>query len=307
MERKAFIFNVQKYNTYDGPGVRTIVFFKGCPLRCKWCSNPEGLEGKYSVMYRENVCSHCGLCESVCPVHIQVMTNGKHSVIRKIDCIGCRACEQACPKGALAIFGESVTVSELLAIIEQDRPFYDVSGGGVTLGGGDSLIQSQVAANLLFACKQEGINTAVETSGYGKLEPLLKMAEHTDTFLYDIKLMDSKRHAFYTGVHNESILDNLSELVKRRHKVMVRVPLLKGINDDSDNIRQMIDFLKPFVEYGNFKGVQLLPYHKLSVGKYPALGLTYTLEGDFTMEQSRLVEIDEMINKNGITCSILSH
>jgi len=307
IERKALVFNVQKYNTFDGPGVRTMVFFKGCPLRCKWCSNPEGLDSKYSVMYRENVCNGCGVCVPVCPVNIHVMSGREHQVIRTIDCIGCRACEKACPQSALAIFGEAKTVSELLEIIEQDRSFYDVSGGGVTLGGGDAIVQPEAAANLLFACKREGINTAVETCGYGKLAPLLQIAEHTDLFLYDLKLMDSKRHAFYTGVHNESILENVAELIRRKFHVRIRVPLLKGINDDTENIEQMARFLKPFTEYRNFKGVEILPYHKLSVGKYPALGLEYKLEGDYAVPEARLLEIQDRMSRHGITCSIVRH
>jgi len=307
MERKALIFNVQKYNTFDGPGVRTMVFFKSCPLRCKWCSNPEGLDSKYQVMYRQNVCNDCGACVPVCPANIHVMTGGRHQVIRSIDCIGCRACERACPQSALAIFGEAKTVSELLEIIEQDRPFYDVSGGGVTLGGGDAIIQPEVAANLLFACKEQGINTAVETSGYGRLSSLLQIAECTDLFLYDLKLMDSKRHFFYTGVHNESILENVAQLIRRKYNVLIRVPLLKGVNDDAENIEQMAQFLKPFTEYRNFKGVEILPYHKLSIGKYSALGLEYTLEGDYTVPESRLAEVQDIINQQGIACTIVRH
>ena len=307
MERKALIFNVQKYNTFDGPGVRTMVFFKGCPLRCKWCSNPEGLDGKFNVMYRENVCNSCSACVPVCPEGIHVMSGRTHQVIRSIDCIGCRACEKACPQSALAIFGEAKTVSELMEIIEQDRPFYDVSGGGVTLGGGDAIIQPEVAANLLFACKESGINTAVETCGYGKLSSLLQLAECTDLFLYDLKLMDSERHFFYTGVHNESILENLTQLIRRKHQVLVRVPLLTGVNDDTENTEQMAQFLKPFTEYRNFKGVELLPYHRLSVGKYAALGMEYTLEGDLTISGQRLSEIKDMISRHGITCTIVRH
>ena len=307
MERKALIFNVQKYNTFDGPGVRTMVFFKGCPLRCKWCSNPEGLDSKYNVMYRKNVCNNCSACVSACPVNIHVMSGGVHQVIRSIDCVGCRACEKVCPQSALAIFGEEKTVSELLEIIEQDRPFYDVSGGGVTLGGGDAIIQPSVAANLLFACKESGIHTAVETSGYGKLSSLLQIAECTDLFLYDLKLMNSKRHFFYTGAHNESILESVTQLIRRKHDVRIRVPLLKGVNDDAENIEQMAQFLKPFIEYRNFKGVELLPYHKLSVSKYPALGMKYMLEGDYTVSEKRLSEVERMISRHGIACTIVRH
>lgn len=259
-------------------------------------------------MYRANVCNDCGLCGPVCPVGIHIASDdGAHQVLRTIDCVGCRACEEACPRAALAIFGEVKSVSELFEIIEQDRHFYDVSGGGVTLGGGEPTAQPEAAASLLFACKQGGINTAVETSGYGRIQSLLQLEEFTDVFLYDIKLMDSEKHACYTGVYNESILENLTTLIKRKANVMVRAPILSGINDDTENIEQMALFLKPFTEYRNFKGVQLLPYHKLSVGKYPALGLEYKLEGDHSIPEERLQEINALITRHGINCSIVKH
>ena len=296
LERRALIFNVQKYNTFDGPGVRTIIFFKGCPLRCKWCSNPEGQDIKYNIMFRQNMCTNCGNCTAmVCPVNIHVMSGGSHQLIRTIDCLGCRACEKACPQSAIAILGETKTISELLEIVEKDMPFYNVSGGGVTLSGGDVILQPEAAANLLSACKQNGINTAVETSGYGKLSSLLKIAEFTDLFLYDIKLMDTERHFRYIGIHNNVILENVQELLKRKYKVMIRVPLLKGINDDTDNITHMTAFLKDFSDYRNFEGVNLLPYHKMSIGKYAALGRVYPLEGDYTMSEERLLEIERMM------------
>ncbi len=177
LERKARIFNVQKYSIYDGPGVRTLIFFKGCPLRCQWCSNPEGLERKYQVMYKEDSCIHCGNCIAACPVQLhsflaeadgQLATkheSSKHRVNRSIDCIGCRKCEIVCPKQALSIVGSDKTISDVLEIIQQDALFYLSSGGGVTLGGGEVTAQPEFATNLLTECKRMGIHTAIETSG----------------------------------------------------------------------------------------------------------------------------------------------
>lgn len=247
IQRKATIFNVQKYNMYDGPGVRTLIFFQGCPLRCKWCANPEGMIKKYRVMFKINSCVNCGACVSVCPVGIHTISNEslKHEVNRNIECIGCRKCVDACLNSALSIVGEVKTISELVEIVEEDRAFYEASGGGVTLGGGEVLMQPEAASSLLMACKQEGINTAIETCGYSKLESVLKVAEFTDLFLFDIKHINSDKHFELTGVRNEQILENLKELLRRKYKVKIRMPLLKGVNDRKEDIEDIIKFLIP--------------------------------------------------------------
>lgn len=310
IERKALVANIQKYNMHDGPGVRTLVFFKGCPLRCKWCSNPESLEKKYTVMYSRNCCIDCGACVPVCPVNIHRMDgDGVHIVKRDIECIGCRKCEEICPTQALSISGEVKSISEMLKEVETDRVFYDMSGGGVTVSGGDPIFQPDQVINFLMACKKEGINTAVETSGYVKTETLMKMAEFTDLFLYDIKHIDSEMHYEYTGVRNEQILKNLKELLSRRYNVMVRMPLLKDINDSKDVIERTIEFLRPFREYKNFKGINLLPYHKFGVNKYKQLGMDYPLDHltDFLPDDENLERIEKMFLDNGFHVQILRH
>jgi len=308
MERKALIFNVQKYNMYDGPGVRTLVFFKGCPLRCKWCANPEGLEKKFQVMFKRDSCIDCGACATVCPVGIHTISKElKHEVNHSIDCIGCRKCQDVCTESALSIVGEVKTISELMEIIEEDVSFYDVSGGGVTLGGGEVLMQPEFAANLLMTCKQEGINTAIETSGYAKLESILKVAEFTDLFLFDIKHIDPQRHYDLTGVHNERILENLKALLHGRYNVKVRMPLLKGINDNPDEIARVIEFLMPFHDYKNFKGIDLLPYHKLGVNKYKQLCMEYPIEGDPSLSSEELDMIESWIKEYDFPVAVIKH
>lgn len=309
IERKATIFNVQKYNMYDGPGVRTLIFFQGCPLRCKWCANPEGMIKKYRVMFKSNSCVNCGACVSVCPVGIHTISNEslKHEVNRNIECIGCRKCVDACLNSALSIVGEVKTISELVEIVEEDRAFYEASGGGVTLGGGEVLMQPEAASSLLMACKQEGINTAIETCGYAKLESVLKVAEFTDLFLFDIKHINSDKHFELTGVRNEQILENLKELLRRKYKVKIRMPLLKGVNDHKEDIEDIIKFLMPFKDYKNFKGIDLLPYHKMGVNKYKQLGIEYLIEGDPSLSNEDLNKIESWIKKYDLSVKVIRH
>ena len=308
IERKAFIFNKQKYNMYDGPGVRTLVFFKGCPLRCKWCSNPEGLERKYQIMFKPTTCVSCGSCVPVCPQKIHsISSSGEHIIDRSIDCIGCGQCVEACIPDALKIAGEQVPISELLEYVEQDRAFYDQSGGGVTLGGGEVTSQPEAAINLLQACKQEGLHTAIETCGYTKKETILRFAEYVDLFLFDLKHIDPDRHFELTGVRNEMILENLEELIMKRNHVKVRMPMLKGINDSEAEIRGVIEFLKPFREFKNFEGIDLLPYHKLGVNKYVQLGMDYPIEGDPNLDDADLDRIEGWIREYDFPVSVIRH
>lgn len=309
IERKALIFNIQKYNMYDGPGVRTLVFFKGCPLRCQWCSNPEGQLKPFQVMFKKANCVNCGDCVPVCPTGVHTLTPGsrEHAINQNAECIGCRKCEQACTTGALKVVGELKTITELMDIVEEDKPFYDTSGGGLTLGGGEALMQPEAAASLFMACKQRGINTAIETCGYVRPEMLLKVAEHTDLFLFDIKHMDSDKHYELTGVRNESILSNLKLLFENRYNVKIRVPLLKGLNSSESEIHQLIQFLKPYQDYKNFKGIDLLPYHKMGVNKYSQLCWEYPIQGDPALSDADIERIEGYVKQFNFPIAVVRH
>lgn len=309
IERAATIFNIQKYNIYDGPGIRTNVFFQGCPLRCKWCANPEGLEKRYRILLKRNNCVDCGACASVCPVNKHSITSvhGKHEVDRDIDCIGCGKCIQVCPKQALSLIGESKTIAEIIDVIEEDRAFYSVSGGGVTLSGGEAMMQPEAAISLLMACNQRGINTAIETCGYIKKDILLKASKYIDLVLFDLKHIDPDKHYYYTGVRNERILDNFKALLAAGVNTKVRMPLLKGVNDQESDISRAMEFVKPFRNLKNFKGVDLLPYHKLGVNKYIQLDLEYQIEGDPSLNEEDLSKIEKWIEKYGIMASVIRH
>lgn len=292
---------------YDGPGVRTIVFFKGCPLRCKWCSNPESIRQIYQILFKSNMCVNCGACARVCPAGLHTLNNGVHELKRKNDCTGCRRCKDVCPQAALEIAGEMKSLSKLLEMIREDAMFYEMSGGGVTLGGGECTMQAEAARNLLMACKQEGINTAIETCGYTRTDKLLELAEYVDLFLFDIKHMNPERHNELTGVSNDLILHNLTELLKHRHHVTIRMPMLKTMNDSQEEIRQVIEFLTPYKDYPNFKGIDLLPYHKLGVNKYNQLGQEYPIAGDPSLSEAEVEQVEEWIKAYQFPVRVVRH
>ncbi len=305
MERTAQIFNIQKYNTHDGYGVRTLVFFKGCPLRCQWCSNPESQRRRPQVMMQPRLCTNCGTCIAVCPTGVHAMTPQGHTLIVDNDCIGCRKCEEQCPEAALTVVGRQMPISAIVDVVEEDRPFYELSGGGVTLSGGEALMQHEAAVSLLAACRQRGINTAVETCGYIKSEELLEAAAFVDLFLFDIKHMDSERHRELTGVHNTRIHQNVRLLLDNRYNVKIRLPMLKHINDDEAELAAIARFLLPYRGYKNFKGIDILPYHKFGAGKYAQLGRQYGLADEHSLQEEDIDRIAGHLMKYDFPVSVL--
>ena len=309
IERKAIVFNIQKYNMYDGPGIRTIVFFKGCALRCKWCSNPESQRRRCDVLYKKDLCISCGACVPVCPsgIHALAGEQGQHTVNRELDCIACGRCVKACPQGALAIAGECKGISELLEVVEQDWPFYQSSGGGVTVGGGEPMLQPEAVANLLLACRHKGINTAMETCGYARPEVVRQLAEVVDLFLFDIKHMNPEKHYALTGVRNETILANLSWLLENGSNVRIRMPLLKGYNDDAEEMHAVGKFLYNYKGMKNLKGVDLLPYHKMGVGKYAQLDMEYPIKDNPVLDDRDMATMESILRGYDLDVKTIRH
>ena len=260
------------YALHDGPGIRTTVFFKGCPLSCWWCHNPEGQSPEPNLMFFENRCLGCGDCIQVCPHGAILRRNG--AIHTTSACQVCGTCADTCPSAARKVAGRWMTVSEAMRDIERDLIFWDESGGGVTFSGGEPLAQPRFLESLLDACREKRIHTVVETCGLAKKELVLDLSEKVDLFLFDLKILDPLKHKKYTGVPNDSILANLEALAQRKKPVVVRFPIIPEINDDSENIRQMVALLSRL----HIRRIHLLPYHQTGTEKYKRLGLGFRLE-----------------------------
>ena len=272
------IFNIQRFSVHDGPGIRDLVFMKGCPLRCRWCDNPESQKASPELAFNEDRCIGCGWCQEVCPTGaITVLDEGKVRVDRKI-CNDCAKCVDVCPAKALKLFGDYVSVGDILKVIEKDGAFHLRSGGGITVGGGEPIMQADFVHELLKDSRKRGIDTAMETSGYGDWESLEKVCRYANLVFYDIKHMDSNKHKTYTRVPNELILENIDKLSTYHPEIPIiaRIPIVPGFNDSEENIETTVDFLT------RLKGVrecELLPYHGFGEPKYHQLARKYPLSG----------------------------
>lgn len=269
--KTATVFEIKRFAVHDGDGIRTTVFFKGCPLKCVWCHNPEGIGFKPEIAYYEHKCIGCGECMTVCPSDAHTIKGGMHSFDRE-KCVGCGKCAEVCLGDALGFYGKKMTVDELMPILLEDKDFYDSSSGGVTLSGGECLMQSDFCAELLKKLKENGVHTAVDTCGYVSRETLDKVIPFTDIFLYDIKGIDEDAHIACTGHSNKKILENIKYLDEKGCKIEVRIPYVPDHN--SEQIEKIAEFLS---EIKNLTKVRVLPYHNFAESKYKALGLISTL------------------------------
>ena len=267
------IFDIRKYSIHDGTGIRTAVFFKGCPLECCWCHNPEGRAYHPELIFRPARCILCDDCLRVCPSEA-VTRQGDAIQIDRTRCKVSGECAAVCNAEALQVVGREMTVQQVIAEIERDTVFYEQSGGGVTFTGGEPLAQPHFLLELLSACRARALHIAVDTSGFTPWPVLDKIRPLVDLFLYDLKLMEDARHRQWTGVSNKIILSNLRQLSEAGHKILIRIPVIPGINDDEENLRQTGAFL---ASLPNVPPVELLPYHNIAEGKYAGLGMNYAL------------------------------
>lgn len=273
MNDKGIIFNIQKFSIHDGPGIRTMVFFKGCPLRCLWCSNPESQNPLPELLYMESNCVKCGRCIDKCPQ--KAITKVDHNIIiNRQVCNNCGLCARSCLNGALTMVGKTMRLDEVIAEIEKDRPYYRRSGGGVTLSGGEALLQAPFAKMILERSQSLGINTAIETSGYQRWDLAKDVLGHVDTVFYDIKEMDPSRHKTLTGYDNALILENARKISDTGIPAIIRMPIVPGVNAGEESLRLFGEFVS---ELKNIKKIELLPYHQLGANKYKALGYSYQL------------------------------
>ncbi len=294
------IFDIKKFAIHDGPGLRTTVFLKGCPLDCWACHNPEGKEARVNLFVREDRCTFCRDCLDVCEPEAISLDANMLRVDRSL-CTTCGLCTDVCLPGALAIVGRKVTVEEVVKEVERDTVFYDQSGGGVTFSGGEPLSQPDFLLELMRECKERDISVAVDTSGQAPLELVKTVSELADLFLYDLKLVDAKRHEEFTGSSNEEILTNLTWVARNGPPVVVRVPLFAGVNDDDENISKLGEFVAGLP---NRPSIDLLPYHRAGIDKYMRLGHGYRMADAVPPSDETVVAVTQKLRTYGLTVSV---
>ncbi|RKY88532.1 glycyl-radical enzyme activating protein [candidate division KSB1 bacterium] len=298
--KKGIIFDIKRYAIHDGPGIRTTIFFKGCPLRCLWCHNPEGISPAPELAFWENKCNNCGKCIEVCPNNA-ISGSDKLILINREKCKMSGNCALVCPSGALEVIGKEVSIDDIMKEIEKDSLFYDESGGGVTFSGGEPLMQLEFLNALLEVCKERDIHTAVDTSGYAQSGTFEKILDKVDLFLYDVKIIDDEKHKKYTGVSNEIILKNLKLLARKKHRVNIRIPVIPGINDSKEDINKIVEFI---ISLKNVTEINLLPYHKGGTAKYKRLDKIDLMTEVKSPLNEKIEKIKTLLEKSGFNVKI---
>lgn len=298
---QGLVYDIQRFAIHDGPGIRTLVYMKGCSLRCLWCSSPQSHKATPEVLHTELHCKKCGLCVQVCPVGAIAFSEEEGPKIDREFCDSCGQCVEACPNQALELVGNYMTVEELFQEVNKDSPFYRRSNGGVTVGGGEPTMQHEFVTEFLKKCKQQYIHTAIETCGYVEWEHLEKLLEYLDLVYIDIKHMDALTHKELTGVSNERILENARRASTLR-PMIIRIPVVPECNDSDDNISATAKFAAELGE--NLKRVELLPYHKFGTQTYSWLGKEYKLNDVEPPSDSHMERLKEIVGSCGIRAQI---
>lgn len=296
--KELIVFDLQRFSLHDGPGIRTTVFLKGCPLDCAWCHNPESKRKTLQLGMIQKKCIQCRKCEKVCKQRVHTFTEEGMHVVQYAKCIQCGKCVNECVSQALKIYGKSYMYNEILDIVMKDYDFYQKSNGGITVSGGEPMLQFKGVKELLEGAKKRNLHVCLDTCGYATEEQYREIAKYVDIFLFDYKLTDDKEHVKYTGVSNKLILNNLQRLCEIGSKVQLRCPIIPGINDNENHFKAITELTE---RYENIIEVNIMPYHDMAKAKAEQIGETYKLKNLRTIEKAYKEEICEKLKMYGCT------
>lgn len=291
---KALIFDIQRFSLHDGPGIRTVIFFKGCPLRCVWCQNPESLNPYKEIAFYENKCINSGKCITMCKQHSIKLDN--INMIDRSTCDACGACADACPSSAIKVVGRYYTAKELLEEVLKDKPFFDQSEGGVTFSGGEPALHHRFLKAFIEMCNKQGIHTAMETCGYFNMAVMQDTIKLVDLILYDIKIFDETKHIKFTGKTNKIIFENLKRLVTVAKNVVPRMPIIPQYTADEENIVSIAHVLMSL----GFRKIYLLPYHAMGEAKIKPIGSSQPYLKLLPLSSDELKNIQHIFTINGL-------
>lgn len=293
-------FNILRYTVDDGPGLRSTVFLKGCPLACPWCANPESQHAYPEVSFRAAMCIGCGRCAATCPEHAITLVEGKARIDRE-RCVRCMTCVDTCLNTAMVRMGDEKTVDEVWKVVRRDRDYYEESGGGITISGGEPLAQPDFVVELFQKFRDEGIHTCLDTTGFASEETLNKVLPLTDLVLFDLKHMDSSKHKEVVGVPTELIHENFKRIVDSGTPVVVRIPYIPGFNDDDENMKATAEFVK---QHAPSAHVDILPYHEYGRNKYESIGIDYPMPDTQKATEEQLAHSKSFFTELGLDCQV---